>query len=279
MNSIYIEYQFVIKPHSAIASEILIAELGQQGFESFVETSNGVLAYIQKKDWNLNILDDIFILSGEEFSISYSYQEIAPVNWNEEWEKNFTPIEVDGICSVRAPFHAKPNTVYDIVIEPKMSFGTGHHQTTYMMLQFILEKDFSNLSVLDMGCGTGVLAIASALKGASIVNAIDIDSWCFENASENVTRNCVSFIKVEQGDVSLIKGRTYDVILANINRNILLSDMDSYVASLNRSGLLIISGFYEQDEILLTEKAESLRLTPISRKNKDHWSALEFQKE
>jgi ribosomal protein L11 methyltransferase len=164
-NTTYIGYNFIVKPLQP-GVDILIAELGEAGFESFVETEEGLSAYIQKTDWNAHILEDIQILNSEEFEISYTFEENEQVNWNVEWEKNFNPIIVNGLCSVRAPFHEKPDTVYDIVIEPTMSFGTGHHETTHMMIQHILKNDFTNKSVLDMGCGTGILAILAEKKGA-----------------------------------------------------------------------------------------------------------------
>ena len=158
MARVYLEYLFIVKPLQP-GVEIIIAELGDLGFESFVETESGVKAYIQKEAWKDGLLDDIQILSSEEFKIDFSFSELAQVNWNTEWEKNFDPIEVDGQCIVRAPFHPESDYKFEIVVEPKMSFGTGHHETTYMMLQYILENDFNGKTVLDMGCGTAVLAI------------------------------------------------------------------------------------------------------------------------
>jgi ribosomal protein L11 methyltransferase len=178
MSQVYIEYHFLVSP-IPLGNEILIAELGYAGFESFVEDETGVKAYIQKLDWSSTILDEVQILYSEEFEISYSFKEIEQVNWNAEWEKNFPSIEVDDTCIVRAPFHPESNLEYEIVIEPKMSFGTGHHETTYMMLQHILETDFSKKTVLDMGCGTAVLAILAEMKGAIKIDAIDFDEWCF----------------------------------------------------------------------------------------------------
>ncbi|MCL4167925.1 UNVERIFIED_CONTAM: hypothetical protein GTU68_017471, partial [Idotea baltica] len=165
-NIIYIGYYFKVQPLQP-SVEILIAELGYAGFESFVETQEGVTAYIQKNEWHDAILNDIQILKSEEFEISYTFEDIAQTNWNAEWEKNFRPIVVNNECTVRAPFHDKTNTKYDILIEPKMSFGTGHHETTHMMIQYILRNNFKNKSVLDMGCGTGVLAILAEKKGAN----------------------------------------------------------------------------------------------------------------
>src|SRR5690606_277522 len=231
MSHHYIEYQFIIEPLQP-ASDILIAELGDAGFESFVENEDGISAYIQQNDWSETILDDIQILNSEEFSISYTKNFIEQVNWNEEWEKNFNPIIVDDVCSVRAPFHEKQNTQYDIVIEPKMSFGTGHHETTHMMIQHILKNNMAGKTVLDMGCGTAVLAILAEMKGAKKLDAIDIDNWCYLNSIENAERNNCSNITVLEGDVSLLEGKSYDVIIANINRNILLNDIHQYAKCL-----------------------------------------------
>ena len=179
MDNIYIEYNFTVSPKEP-ASEILIAELGNVGFESFVENEIGVTAYIQKEAYKENILEDIYILNSEEFSIKYTKNEVAQTNWNAEWEKNFTPIKVDDLVSIRAPFHENPNLKYEIVIEPKMSFGTGHHETTHMMVQHLLQLDLENKKVLDMGCGTGILAIFAEMKGAKPIDAIDIDNWCMK---------------------------------------------------------------------------------------------------
>jgi ribosomal protein L11 methyltransferase len=193
----YLELKFSISPVQP-ASEILVAELGEAGFESFVEEEDGITAYIPSKDFDKDSLQEIQILNSKEFEISYTSREIEPVNWNSEWEKNFTPLIVDGKCSIRAPFHEKPETEFDIVIEPKMSFGTGHHATTYMMVQFILKNEWQGEKVLDMGCGTGVLAILAAMKGATDVDAIDIDNWCYLNSVENAQRNNAALISVQQ---------------------------------------------------------------------------------
>src|SRR5690606_38666275 len=191
----YLEYNFTVKPLQP-GVEILIAELGFAGFESFVEHEEGVLAYIQKEEWNETILSDVQILTTSEFDIDFDFKEIEQINWNEEWEKNFSPIVVDNMCSVRAPFHEKSNVEYDIVIEPKMSFGTGHHETTFMMIQHMLTMDFKGKSVLDMGCGTAVLAILAEKLGATKLTAIDIDNWCYLNSLENVERNSCEQITV-----------------------------------------------------------------------------------
>ena len=277
-DSIYIGYEFKIEPLQP-GSEILIAELGYAGFESFVETEEGVTAYIQKDDWNDNILEDIQILNSDEFKITYEFNEIEQTNWNEEWEKNFNPIIVDDLVSVRAPFHDKPDTKYDLVIEPKMSFGTGHHETTHMMIQHILKNDFKGKSVLDMGCGTGVLAILAEKVGATQLDAIDIDNWCYLNSLENVKRNNCQHISVYEGDVSLLQNQKYDIIIANINRNILLADIPTYSNHLNENGILFLSGFYEEDLPIITAKCHENRLVLKDKILKNRWIAAKYKNE
>jgi ribosomal protein L11 methyltransferase len=275
MSHHYIEYQFIIEPLQP-ASDILIAELGDAGFESFVENEDGISAYIQQNDWSETILDDIQILNSEEFSISYTKNFIEQVNWNEEWEKNFNPIIVDDVCSVRAPFHEKPNTQYDIVIEPKMSFGTGHHETTHMMIQHVLKNNMAGKTVLDMGCGTAVLAILAEMKGAKKLDAIDIDNWCYVNSIENAERNNCSNITVLEGDVSLLEGKSYDVIIANINRNILLNDIHQYAKCLNKHGVLFLSGFYKDDIPAIEDECGKHQLKLTETLERNHWVALKF---
>ena len=275
MSQIYLGYYFSVIPLQP-GTEILIAELGYAGFESFVETENGVSAYIQKDEWNAHILDAIQILQSDEFTIEYTSEEIEQVNWNAEWEKNFDPIEVDGLCAVRAPFHPKTETKYKIIIEPKMSFGTGHHETTHMMLQYILENDFSDKTVLDMGCGTSVLAILAEKRGATNIDAIDIDTWCVENSKENIARNNCKSIHVQLGDAGIIPKQKYDVVIANINRNILLTDMIHYKESLLEGGELYLSGFYSEDLPLIKEACNKLGLRFVDNKERLNWIAGKF---
>ena len=273
----YIEYDFTVSP-TEMGAEILMAELAEVGFDSFEDTPTGIKAYIPKDSWNEHILQDIYLLSNPEFTISYQITEIEQVNWNEEWEKNFSPIVVEDLCTVRANFHPVPNTRYDIVITPKMSFGTGHHETTYMMLQQLLPLSLEDTKVLDMGCGTGILAIMAALRGARDITAIDIDPWCVENATENVQQNNCSFITIKEGDVSLIAGEQYNLILANINRNILLSDIPAYTQALFPQGLLLVSGFYEEDLPAIKEKSQKVGLTYLSHIERNRWVSAKFQR-
>jgi ribosomal protein L11 methyltransferase len=277
MDNIYIEYNFTILPKEP-ATEILIAELGNAGFESFVETENGLTAYIHKEDWNQNILNDLFILNSNEFSIEYNLNEVAQTNWNEEWEKNFSPIEVDDLVSIRAPVHKNSNLKYDIVIEPKMSFGTGHHETTHMMIQHLLQLNLENKKVLDMGCGTGILAIFAEMKGAKPLDAIDIDTWCYENSIENVARNNCKHISVFEGDASLLINKKYDVIIANINRNILLMDLQVYTNCLNEKGILLLSGFYQEDIPIIDAEVSKYNLKLETFIERNNWVALKYNK-
>lgn len=277
MDNIYLEYRFTITPKEP-ATEILIAELGNIGFESFVENENGVIAYVQKEMNNTRLLENVFILNSDEFVISYTKKEIAQTNWNAEWEKNFTPIQVDDLVSVRAPFHNIPNLKYDIVIEPKMSFGTGHHETTHMMIQHLLKLDLKNKKVLDMGCGTGILAIFAEMKNAKPIDAIDIDNWCYLNALENVRRNNCNDISVFEGDASLLIGKKYDLIIANINRNILLKDMQTYANCLNDKGVLLLSGFYKEDIPVIDIEVIKYQLKLETFIERNNWVALKYNK-
>lgn len=271
----YLGYHFKVEPKE-LGSEILVAELGEKPFESFIETENGVNAYIQKALWTEDVLEDIFILNSPEFTVSYTIEEIEQVNWNEEWEKNFEAIDVDGICHVRAPFHEKTDAQFDIVIEPKMSFGTGHHETTHMMIQHILENDFEGKKTLDMGCGTAILAILAEMKGAQPTDAIDIDNWCYLNSIENAERNNCKHISVYEGDASLLEGKKYDIIIANINRNILLNDMQQYVDCLNENGTLFLSGFYEEDIPAIDASCTEKGLTYVKKHQRNNWVALKY---
>ena len=275
MSNTYLGFHFKVEPKE-LGSEILIAELGELPFESFVESDFGVVAYIQKQFWIENILEDLHILNSPEFVVSYTIEEIEQVNWNEEWEKNFEAIEVDGICHVRAPFHPKTDAEYDIVIEPKMSFGTGHHETTHMMIQHLLETDVVGKKTLDMGCGTAILAILAEMKGAQPIDAIDIDNWCYLNSVENVERNNCSQITVYEGEAALLKGKQYDVIIANINRNILLNDMQSYVDCLNKNGILLLSGFYTQDIPFIDASCTEKGLKYVKKFERNNWVSLKY---
>ncbi len=275
MSNIYLGFHFAVEPKE-LGSEILVAELGELPFESFIESDSGIVAYIQKQFWTANVLDNLHILSSPEFKISYTIEEIDQVNWNEEWEKNFEAIDVEGMCHVRAPFHPKTEAKYDIVIEPKMSFGTGHHETTHMMIQHLLETDVVGKKTLDMGCGTAILAILAEMKGAQPIDAIDIDNWCYLNSIENAARNNCNQITVYEGDADLLKGKKYDLIIANINRNILLNDMKSYVDCLNKEGILLLSGFYNEDIPFIDASCTEKGLSYLKKLERNNWVSLKY---
>lgn len=283
MDYTYLEFDFKVSPQQP-GTEILIAELSYLGFDSFVETDGGVQAYILKSEWKENALEEVRILQNPEFNITYKQKEIAQVNWNVEWEKNFSPILIDNKCFVRAPFHNKKKVAYDIIIEPKMSFGTGHHETTYMMLEYILAADVENKTILDMGCGTSVLAILAAKRGAKQVDAVDFDNWCYENSLENIELNNCKNIQVYEGAVEILDSISseanpkFEVIFANINRNVLLEDIPSYVKHLKKEGVLYVSGFYKEDLTSIKEKAMSAEMTFVDNKEQNNWVAARFKK-
>lgn len=275
----YTCYHFTIQP-TYPGAEILLAELAELPFESFEETDNGLKAYIQTPQIYEDMLDAVEILKNEAFEISYAIEEIEQVNWNEEWEKNFDPIYVDEICCIRAPFHESSGFKYEIVIEPKMSFGTGHHETTYMMVQHLLNMDLKDKRVLDMGCGTAILAILAEKMGAAEIVGIDIDRWCYENSIENCQRNACKNFEILEGDVQVLSQihQPFDVIIANINRNILLEDMTHYVSKLKTGGVILFSGFYTEDIPFIQEEAEQCGLTKIDGLERNRWVALRFEK-
>lgn len=277
MSNTYIGYHFTIEPLQP-ASDILMAELGELGFESFVETETGFSAYIQKEDWNPLILSQVQVLNSGKFNIVYEKEEIQPVNWNSEWEKNFEPIEIDNTVSIRAPFHDAGTLKYNLIIEPKMSFGTGHHETTHLMVQHLLKLDLQDKSVLDMGCGTGVLGILAEKMGANWVDAIDIDPWSYENTLENVERNKCRLVNVFEGDASLLSDFKYDIIIANINRNILVQDISSYCNVLKDNGILLFSGFYTEDIPIIDEVAHKNHLVKDLTLERHNWVGLRYIK-
>ena len=275
----YIAYHFKIEPKDP-GAEILLAELGELPFDSFVETEEGLSAYIQGQDNTTDLLNDVYILNNPEFKVSYQTEEIEQVNWNEEWEKNFEPINVDDLCYVRAPFHEAKNVPYEIVIEPKMSFGTGHHETTFMMMKHLLNIDVTDMEVLDMGCGTAILAILALMKGAKHADAIDIDNWCYLNSIENAERNNITDIDVYEGDAELLadKANKYDLVIANINRNILLNDMEAYAKTLKTGGIILFSGFYTEDIAAIEEAANQQNMFLDFQLERNNWASLKFIK-
>lgn len=272
----YLEFNIKIEPLYPW-NEILMAELINVGFDSFTEESDGILAYIPKENFDENELKSLWLFSHDEVKISYTYQEMPNINWNEEWEKNFSPINVEDKVLIRAEFHESQNTPYEVIIQPKMSFGTGHHATTYLMIQQMLEMDFTNKKVLDMGCGTSILGIFAKLKGAGETLGIDIDEWSVENSKENIARNNVD-IRIEHGTADNLGNENFDIILANINRNILISDIPTYVSVLNKGGQLLLSGlcFFDVEDILEVCTAQNLVLK--NKVQREEWVSLLLEK-
>ena len=273
----FVCYDFKVEPLNP-GCEILIAQLSQLGFDSFQENSDGISAYIDSTILSSVTVEDIQILNSIEFNISFEFYNVKKQNWNIKWESNFEPIYVDKTCCVRAPFHKKSNYKYDLVIEPKMSFGTGHHETTSMMISFILANSFSNSSVCDIGSGTGVLAILAEKRGASKIDAIDIDNWCYLNSIENIERNNSENINVYEGEVQKLMQFTYDNIFANINLNVLLADIPIYSKMLNTGGLLYLSGFYQRDINSIEKATKNSNLSLVESKIENEWVALKFTK-
>ncbi len=274
----YIEVTFTMES-TDLFRDLLIDTLGNEGpYESFVETPDGLKAYVQSPEFDSHWL----AATVEAFPVPLRYEvaEMEDRDWNAEWEATHEAVTVKyngGSIWVRAPFHPHRTDVdYEIIIEPKMSFGTAHHPTTYMMLSYVAELPMVGRRVLDMGCGTAVLAILAKMRGAAYVAGIDVDEWAFRNAQENAATNGVQ-VDLKLGDATSIDGN-YDVIIANINRNILLADMERYAAALNPGGTLLLSGFYEADVPALVEKGTALGMNLISKKNRNDWAAIQLNK-
>ena len=274
----YIELSVTVTPKET-GSDVLIAELSEIGFDSFVDSDKGFSAYIPEDLFLKEQLVELFSKYANTFEIEYNEKNIPQQNWNKEWESNFEPIDVVGQCYIRAPFHEpKPGYKYDIIIEPKMSFGTGHHQTTQLMMQKLLTLDIKNRSLLDMGCGTGILAIAASKMGADTITAVDIDEWSYTNSIENLQKNNIENVRMQKGGAELVSGKTFFTILANINKNVLLKDMPCYINSLEQNGNLIMSGFFDTDISELKTKATALGLKLKDTMVENGWALLHFLK-
>lgn len=272
----YIQYSFLVTPVEP-GSDILIALLADLGFESFTENGTGVDAYIQEELENETLVKE---LTFTDFAFTYTRTEIPKTNWNEEWEKNFEPVYVDDLVCIRAHFHEKASDIkHDIIITPKMSFGTGHHDTTWLVSKTMFSLDFKNKSILDMGCGTGILAILAKQLGATPLLGIDIDEWSIENSIENAQINNCSDIAFKKGDATILPtSETFDVILANINKNILKKDIPNYFKCLKKEGYLLLSGFFTTDVDELKILATSIGFTFIESYNKNEWAVIKLRK-
>jgi ribosomal protein L11 methyltransferase len=276
----YIQVAFSFTAIEAYQQDLLIAELGDIGFNTFEEVEGGFLAFVDLSNYSEDQLKNVLEQFEGEFECNYTVSEIEGKNWNEEWEKNFEPLIINDQCYVRATFHeARPEYLYEIVIDPKMAFGTGHHQTTTMMMQYLLETDVEDKEILDMGCGTAILAILAAKKGAGRLLAIDNDEVCYLSSVENAALNGITNLDALCGGKEVIPDATFDMILANINRNILLDQIPTYAKVLKAQGSIFFSGFYESPDLqMIKEACEPFGMKYINHKKIGEWVAACFEK-
>lgn len=276
----YLEVTFTVNPVSETANDIIAALAAELGFESFVESEQGTIGYVPINQYDEQALNEALAdFPMPDTKVTFTTCEMEDKNWNEEWEKHFfEPIVVDSRCVIHSTFHKDyPKADFDIIINPQMAFGTGHHQTTRLIISYLLDIELHGKTVLDMGCGTSILAILASMRGAKALTAIDIDEWCVNNSIDNLALNNISNIKVFQGDASSLASEgPFDVIIANINRNILLADMQYYVARMNQGGEIYFSGFYESDLPMIQAEAERLGLRYISHRVEKDWTAAQF---
>lgn len=282
MNYYELKFTYESPIEATIISDVLAGELGEIGFESFTESEDGLLAYISEPLYNVKTLQDkLEEFPLENVTIHYTPQLVEGKDWNEEWEKNyFKPIRIGNECIIRASFHApEPGYTYNIIIDPKMAFGTGNHETTYLMIGEMLKLDLEGKDLLDMGCGTAVLAILAKMKHANKVVGIDIDEWAYNNALENVRLNHTEDIEIAQGGAEQIPGfGMFDIVFANINRNILLNDIKHYVGCMKPGAFLFMSGFYTEDIPAIDAECRLNGLKFISHTEKNNWVAVKMQK-
>ena len=274
----YTKASFTLQPDNETNREILIAYLSELEFESFDESDEEVHAFFQLGKVSTKAIQNS--LTNLPFQVVFTEEKMPDINWNEEWEKNyFQPLLINNQVLIRAPFHTDyPKAEFEIVIEPNMAFGTGNHETTSLMMEHLTEINLDGKSVLDMGCGTGILGIFASMLGAEIVTAIDIDSWSFEATVENSRINKISNLETFIGDAQLLGTKTFDIILANIQKNIILQDIEKYVSVLNDDGILILSGFYQDDLEDILGKASELLLSKIEIKEQNKWIACALKK-
>lgn len=261
-------------------SEILMAEIAEAGFDTFMEADDGFEAYVEGDAFDNDLLNQLKEKYKQVSPLQFSLTQIPKQNWNEEWEKNVEPIIVDDRCLVRAAFHTiEKKYQYEIIITPKMSFGTGHHQTTHLMISRQMKMDHKNRRVMDAGCGTAILSIMASKLGAKEVEAFDIDEWSVVNGFENAENNSCSSINIQQGKIEEVEleGK-FDIILANINKNILLAEMHHYASYLEKGGLLLLSGFYVQDIDDLNKEAARYQLSEVAHDERESWACLLLEK-
>lgn len=277
----YIQITFSLGNAADYQKDLLIDELAGIGYNTFEDTTDGFAAFIELADYHESDLAEIADRYNDEIACSYTVTEIAAENWNEEWEKNFEPLIIDDQCYVRATFHQpQPKFKYEIVIDPKMAFGTGHHQTTTMMMQYILSADVSGKLILDMGCGTGILAILASKAGAGELVAIDNDEVCYQSTLENAALNNIGNLSASCGGKEAIPHLDFDIILANINRNILLDQIADYAKVLKAGGSIFFSGFYESPDLDMIKSAcKPFGINYTDHKKIDDWVAARFVRE
>lgn len=280
---LYIEVTFTLTPWSETAQDILTALAGDIGFESFVEEDNLLKAYIQQKFYDEEAINGIIAdFPLPDITIAYTAQEQEDKDWNEEWEKNFfQPIVIGNRCVIHSTFHKEiPQMEYDILINPQMSFGTGHHETTNLIVSRLLETELEGKSVLDMGCGTSILAILAAKRGASPITAIDIDDWCVSNSADNIRLNNIDCINVRLGDADVLRTErpAFDLIIANINRNILTTDMDAYALCMNPGSRIFLSGFYVDDIPVIQQSLMANGLSFVEHHENNRWAMVVAEK-
>lgn len=274
----YTQVRFKLSPDSQENREILVAMLESFPFESFDETDNLIMGYVPGETFDDSVINEItgFL----PFSIEYETEMIPDKNWNEVWEKNyFKPLLIGNRCVIRAPFHTEyPASEYELVIEPKMAFGTGNHETTSLVAEQILDVDFTGKTVLDMGCGTGILGMLASLKGAKKVTAIDIDVWSYESTVENARINNITNIDAKLGNADILGDEVFDIIFANIHKNVIINDLPAYMSVLKPGGTIYLSGFYNTDMPDVKKRAESLELKELSFKEKNNWIVYIFER-
>jgi len=277
----YIELSCKIEPFTQVFADLLIAELGEIGYDSFTQELYDIKAYIPEEKFDIDAVQNLEIVREKQFgTVGLSFNKIETQNWNATWESNFEPVIAGKSCIIRAPFHhPEKDFEYDIVIEPKMSFGTGHHQTTQLMLEQIQQLDVAGKTVADCGCGTGVLGILAQQRGAKKIYAFDYDDWAYQNTLENAERNRCSNFVTECGTLELLQGKLFDIVIANINRNILIEGM-SYIAGATKTlGSVLFSGLFTEDLPILEKSAHSFGLKLKSSDTKDNWICAVFTKE